>query len=183
MNDHHLELLQYLPAAITGGLVPIVQFAAARLSALRSVHKKRQLRENVIALNAFIAGVKEVAAEDGSGSACLRDAFRERGLVLDQLMAIAAAERSATLRFPSPNAARLLFLLYPPSRPVGWALRWAFFTLLVTTVAGTIRGSLHISYLPPRILVPSVVATFLLAVLVRLAAFFVERAGQGEHAS
>jgi len=42
--------------------VPIAQLAANNLATLQSVHKKHQLREKVIALNAFVASMKEVSS-------------------------------------------------------------------------------------------------------------------------
>jgi len=79
-------------------------------------------------------------------------------------------------RLLSQNSARRLFLLYSPSRPLGWLLRWVFFTLLITTAAGIARGLLGMSYLPVRVLIPFVMVTFLVAVLVRWAALRMERA-------
>jgi hypothetical protein len=46
---------------------------------------------------------------------------------------------------------------------------------LIVTGVGTVRGLLDISYLSRSVLVPFLIATFGLAALVRLAAFYVER--------
>jgi hypothetical protein len=73
------------------------------------------------------------------------------------------------------NAARRLFLLYPATRLIGWLLHWGFFTLLIVTVAGVIRGLLHVNYLPDAVLIPFLVTTAALAALVRLTVFFLER--------
>jgi hypothetical protein len=170
--DYLLEILRHQPMMITaGGLIAIMQFTASKVGARQSIQKKQQLRERVIALNAFVASMKEVLDAGDSHAACLQDALRERDLVLKQL---AAHGGQRPHRLFSRNAAQLLLLLYAPSRPAGWLLRWAFFTLLATTVAGTVHGLLHMGHIPLRVRVPFLIATFVLAVLVRLAAIHVE---------
>jgi hypothetical protein len=170
--DYLLEILRHQPMMITaGGLLAILQFTANKLRARQSIQKKQQLRERVIALNAFVASMNEVSNVGDHHAACLQDALRERDLVLKQL---AACGDKPSHRLLSRNAAQRLLLLYPPSRPAGWLLRWAFFTLLATTVAGTVHGLLHMGHLPLRVRVLFLITTFLLAVLVRLAAIYVE---------
>ena len=169
--DYLLEILRHQPMMITaGGLLAILQFTANKLRARQSIQKKQQLREKVIALNAFVASMKEVS-EASESHACLQDALRERDLVLKQL---ASCGDRPSHRLLSRNAAQRLLLLYAPSRPAGWLLRWAFFSLLATTVAGTVHGLLHMGHLPLRVRVLFLITTFLLAVLVRLAAIYVE---------
>jgi hypothetical protein len=69
--------------------------------------------------------------------------------------------------------AQRLLLLYPSSRPIGWALRWAFFTLLIATIAAAVRGFVHVNYLP---IVALLAGTLVLAILLRLAVSHFERA-------
>lgn len=153
--------------ALLGSIVPIVQFTASRLAATRSAHRKRRLREQIIALDAFISSAEKHPRED-LAAAVLEDALVERGKILSQL--VAAADRNRRHRLPSPRTLQRLFLLYPPDRPAGWALRWAFFTMLITTVTGTIRGIIHVNYLPMSILVPAMAATAALTIVTQLAA-------------
>jgi len=86
-------------------------------------------------VNAFIASMKELSSTGESHSACLQDALRERDLVLEELAAMAARGGRSRRRM-SRNAIQRLFLLYAPTGPAGWIVRWAFFTLLITTAAG-----------------------------------------------
>lgn len=162
------SLLHQFPVqALLGSIVPIVQFMASRLAAMRLVHRKRRLREQIVALNAFISSAEKHPQEDLAG-AVLEDALVERGMILSQLAA--AAGRNRRHRLPSPRTLQRLFLLYPPDRPAGWAFRWAFFTMLITTVTGTIRGIIHVNYLPMSILVPAMAATAALTIVTQLAA-------------
>jgi hypothetical protein len=62
-----------------------------------------------------------------------------------------------------------------PPRLAGWPLRWVFFTLLITTLAGIARGLLHVNYLPLRVLFPFLIVTFFLTALARLAVYYRER--------
>ena len=80
--DYPLDFFRYFPRqAIAGGWVPIIQFTAGRLVTRQLVQKKRQLREKVIALNAFIASMNDVPDEGEHHAACLQDALRQRRLV------------------------------------------------------------------------------------------------------
>jgi hypothetical protein len=65
--------------------------------------------------------------------------------------------------------------LYAPSGPFAWALHWIFFFFVIAIATGLIRNLLHVAYLRPSILVPLLIADFVLAVLVRLASFYVDR--------
>ena len=170
--DYLLEILRHQPMMITaGGLLAILQFTANKLRARQSIQKKQQLRERVIALNAFVVSIKELSDTSDSHASCLQDALRERDLVLKQLAA--CGDKPSHRRF-SRNAAQRLLLLYAPSGTAGWLLHWAFFTLVATTIAGTVHGLLHIGHLPLRVRVPFLIFTFVLAVLVRVAAIHVE---------
>ncbi|MGO9302543.1 MAG: hypothetical protein ACLP3R_02420, partial [Candidatus Korobacteraceae bacterium] len=133
--------------------------------------KETALRERVIALNAFVASMNEVSDAGDSHAACLHDALRERDLVLRQL---AAHGQRRSPRLFSRNAAQRLFLLYAPSNTAGWLLRWAFFSLLAAMVTSTARGLLHMSRLPLHVRMTFLIVTFVLAVLVRVAAIHVE---------
>jgi hypothetical protein len=59
-------------------------------------------------------------------------------------------------------------------------LRWGSFTLLIAMAAGIVRGLIHGNYRSLPILVPFLIATFVLAVLLRVAAFSVEQAKHRE---
>jgi hypothetical protein len=172
--DYLLQILRFQPMMITaGGLLAVLQFTASKLHARQSIQKKQQLRERIIALNAFIATMHEVSDAGDACGACLQDALHERAHVLRQL---AAHGDKRSHRLFSRNAAQRLFLLYAPSRTAGWLLRWAFFSLLATTVFGTVHGLLHTGHLPVHVRVTFLIVTFLLAVLVRVAAIYVEAA-------
>lgn len=173
------SLHQLLMQATLGSLVPIAQFAASKLAIRQIPHRKRRLRERVVAVNTFVASLNDASGEDGSLTACLQDAVQERDLLVKELASLTGSKNSGSQRLLSGSAAQWWFLLYMPSRPIGWLLRWLFFTLLFVTVAGTARGVLHINYLPRAVLVPFLIATFFLAVLVRLTAFYLERAKPG----
>jgi hypothetical protein len=122
--NYHGELLRHLPASgIAGGLMPVIQFAAERVGIRHTVHKKHQFRERVIALNAFITGINEVPARNESEAACLQDAMQERDFALKQLASLADHESRKSGRLRAANAIQRLFLLYAPSRPLGWPLR------------------------------------------------------------
>lgn len=126
--NHYAELLRHLPASgIAGALVPIAQFAFERLKARQSVHRKRELRGSVLALNSFIRSITDAQEIDGHHAGCLEDALRERGLILKQLESLIAAESGRSRRLPAMSPIQRWFLLYVPSRPIGWALRWTFF--------------------------------------------------------
>jgi len=170
--DYLLEILRHQPMMITaGGLIAILQFTADKFRARKSIQKKHQLRERVIALNAFVASMKEVSDASDSHAACLQDALRERDLIFKQL---AACGNKPSHRLFSRNIAQRLLLLYAPSGTAGWLLHWAFFTLVATTIAGTVHGLLHMGHLPLHIRVPFLIFTSVLAVFVRVAAIHVE---------
>jgi hypothetical protein len=82
--------------------------------------------------------------------------------------------------FLSRSGARRLLLLYAPSGPFAWALHWIFFFFLIAIATGLIRGLFHIAYLRPSVLVPLLIGDFVLALLVRLASFYVDRPKTGE---
>lgn len=170
--DYLLQILRFQPMMITaGGLLAILQFTTNKFRARQSIQRKQQLRERVIALNAFVASMNQVSDAADFHAACLHDALRERDLVLRQL---AAHGQRPSHRLFSRNAAQRLFLLYAPSSTAGWLLHWAFFTLLAAMVTSTARGLLHMSHLPLRVRVTFLIVTFVLAVLVRVAAIHVE---------
>jgi hypothetical protein len=53
---------RYLPAqAVAGTFLPIAWFVVNKLATRQSAHKKHQLREELIALNTFIASVNDTA--------------------------------------------------------------------------------------------------------------------------
>jgi hypothetical protein len=67
-----LSLLHQFPMqALLGSIVPIVQFMASRLAAMQSVHRKRRLREQFIALNAFISSAMDTSPVTFGGLAGL----------------------------------------------------------------------------------------------------------------
>src|SRR6202041_2172011 len=102
-------------------------------------------------------------------AACLQDAFRQRGLFLTQLAFLAAEKGRTSHSLMSRSGMRRLFLLYSPSGPFAWSLHWIFFFFLIATLTGLIRDLFHIAYLRPSILVPLVIADFVIVILVRLA--------------
>lgn len=170
--DYLLQILRFQPMMITaGGLIAFLQFTAAKLGARQSIHQKERLRARVIALNAFITSMNEVADAGDAHGRCLQDALHERALILGQL---AAHGQKRSPRLFTRNAVQRLFLLYAPSNAVGWLLRWAFFTLIAAMVTSTVRGLLHMSRLPLHVRMTFLIVTFFLAVLVRLAAVHVE---------
>lgn len=57
--DYLMELFRYLPLQAMAGAHSTAR--VDKLATLQSVHKKHQLREKVIALNAFVASMKEVS--------------------------------------------------------------------------------------------------------------------------
>lgn len=174
--SYYLELVRHFPLqALAGGIVPLIQYTGHKLGTRRSEHRKRQLREKVIALNAFISSVGQGARRAELQEACLQDALHEGELALEQLAALATARgRRARLIIPR-GALQRRFLLYSATRPAGWVLRWIFFTLVITAIAATIRGLLGISYLPIPELVLFVIGSLILAALARMAVLRVER--------
>jgi hypothetical protein len=69
--------------------------------------------------------------------------------------------------------------LYAPSGSFAWGLHWTFFFFLIAAATGMVRGFFHIAYLRPSILVPIVIGDFVVALLVRVASFYVDRAKPG----
>lgn len=174
--SYYQEILRLLPAQATAAaFIPIIQLVVSKLAKRQAVHKQRDLRERVNALNIFIASMNEISDGGEHHTACLKDALRERGLVFVQLASLTVQKNRISHRLLSRSGALRLFLLYVPSGPFSWALHWVFFILLTTTVTGVFRGLFHVAYLRTAILVPSLIGTFTLALLVRLVAFYVDR--------
>jgi hypothetical protein len=178
--NYHEEILRYLPAQATAAaFIPIILLAFNKLTMRRTVHRQRELREKVVALNVFIGSMNEYPDVSEHHAACLQDALRQRGLILMQLASL-TTEKSRT---PHPllagSGVRRLLLLYAPSGLFAWALHWIFFFFLIATATGLIRGLFHVAYLRPSILVPLLIGDFVLALLVRLASFYVDRAKTG----
>lgn len=179
MGDYLLEILRHQPMMITaGGLIAVLQFTVGKFHARQSITRKHQLREKVIALNAFVASMNQVSHACDSHATCLQDAVRERDVVLQQL---ASCGDKRSHRLFSRNAAQRLLLLYAPSSTAGWLLHWAFFTLVATTIAGTVHGLLHMGHLPLRVRVPFLIFTFVSALVMRIAAIHVEGVKPEEH--
>jgi len=175
MNLHH-EILRYLPVqAIAAGFIPLIQFASKKIAERQTVQKQRDLREKIIALDVFIASLDRSPEVSEHHATCLQDALLERGLSLKELAALTVQKNRASHSFLSRNGARRLFLLYPPSGPFAWALHSTFFFFLIAAITGLVRSLLHIAYLRSSILEPLVIGDFVLAVLVRLTSFYVDR--------
>jgi hypothetical protein len=170
------HLLSHLPLQlVAGGLVPVLQFAQHKLHMRQAEQRRQQLQARLVALNSFISSVGDVPCEHVCRTPCLDDALHERDKVLEELASSIARKAARSKRTPSPNRLHWLFLLYHPVRPIGWALRWSFFALVIVTFAGTVRALFHQNYVPLRILVPFLITSFALAVLVRITAFYMER--------
>jgi hypothetical protein len=180
MNYHH-EILRYLPAQATAAaFIPIIVLAFNKLAMRQTVHKQRELREKVVALNVFTRSMNEFPDVSEHHAACLQDALRQRGLFLIQLASLADQKSRASHSLLSRSGARRLFLLYAPSGPFAWALHWIFFFFLIAAMTGLIRSLFHIAYLRPSILVPLVIGDFVIVILVRLASFYVDRPKLGK---
>ena len=180
MNFHH-EILRYLPAQATAAaFIPIILLAFNKLTMRQTVHKQRELREKVVALNVFIRSMNEFPDVSEHHAECVQDALRQRGLFLIQLASLADQKSRASHSLLSRSGARRLLLLYAPSGPFAWALHWIFFFFLIAIATGLIRGLFHIAYLRPSVLVPLLIGDFVLALLVRLASFYVDRPKTGE---
>jgi hypothetical protein len=170
---YHQEIIRYLPAQATAAaFIPIMLLAFKKLTMRQTVHKQRELRERVIALNVFIGSMKEFPDVGEHHAACLQDGLRQRGLILTELASL-TARKSRTLL--SRSGARRLLLLYAPSGPFAWALHWIFFFFLIAALTGLIRSLFHVAYLRPSILVPLVIGDFVIVILVRVASFYVDR--------
>jgi hypothetical protein len=182
MNPHH-EILRYLPAQATAaGFIPVILLAFNKLAMRQTVHKQRDLREKVIALNVFIGNMDEFPDGSEHHATCQQDAVRQRGLLLMQLASLSARKSRPSYSVVSGSAARRLLLLYAPSSPFAWALHSTFFFFLIAALTGLIRALFHIAYLRPTILVPIVIGDFLVVILVRLASFYVDQPKPGEPA-
>jgi hypothetical protein len=175
MNYHH-EILRYLPAQATAAaFIPIILLACNKLTLRRTVHRQRELREKVVAFNVFIGSMNEFPDVSEHHAACLQNALRQRGLLFMQLASLTAEKSRTSHTFLSRSGVRRVLLLYAPSGPFAWALHWIFFFFVIAIATGLIRNLLHVAYLRPSILVPLLIADFVLAVLVRLASFYVDR--------
>ena len=173
--SYHQEILRYLPAQATAAaFIPLILLAFNKLTMRQSIHRQRELRETVIALNVFIGSMNEFPDGSEHHAACLQDALQQRGLILMRLASLTAQKRGSHSLL-SRSGARRLFLLYAPSGPFAWALHWIFFFFLIATATGLIRSLFHVAYLRPSILVPILIGDFVLALLVRLASFYVNR--------
>jgi hypothetical protein len=174
--NFHPEIVRYLPVqAIAAGFIPLVQFTSKKVAKRQTVQKQRDLRERIIALDVFVASLERSPEVSEHHATCLQDALLERGLSLKELAALSIRRNRASHSFLSLNGGRRLFLLYPPSGPFAWALHSAFFFFLIAALTGLVRGLLHIAYLRSSILVPLVISDFVLAMLVRLTSFYVDR--------
>jgi hypothetical protein len=90
MNYHH-EMLRYLPAQATAaGFIPVILLAFNTLAIRQTVHKQRDHREKVIALNGFMGNMDELPDVSQHHATCLQDAVRQRGLLLMQLASLSA---------------------------------------------------------------------------------------------
>jgi hypothetical protein len=90
MNYHH-EMLRYLPAQATAaGFIPVILLAFNKLAMRQTVHKQRDHREKVIALNGFMGNMDELPDVSQHHATCLQDAVRQRGLLLMQLASLSA---------------------------------------------------------------------------------------------
>ena len=146
----------------------------------QTVHKQRELREKVIALNVFMGSMNEFPDEGEHHATCLRDALQQRGLLLMHLASLTTQKSRTTHPLLSPSGARRLLLLYAPSGPLAWALHSIFFFFLIAAFTGLIRALFHIAYLRPTILVPIVIGDFVIVILVRVASFYVDQPKPGE---
>jgi hypothetical protein len=178
--SYHQEILRYLPAQATAAaFIPLILLAFNKVTMRQSIHRQRELRETVIALNVFIGSMNEFPDVSEHHAACLQDALRQRGLILMRLASLTAQKRGSHPLL-SHSGVRRLFLLYAPSGPFAWALHWIFFFFLIATATGLIRSLFHIAYLRPSILVPILMGDFVVVILVRLASFYVDRQKPGK---
>ena len=177
---HHLLTLLPLQVVL-GGLVPIFQFAQQRLLMRQAQRRKQDLRARLVALHAFLSSIEGMPADHEARAMCLDDALLEREHALQGLASAIAHRAARRKRIRPHNWLQWFFMLYPPPRHVGWVLRWSFFALMIVTIAGTLRGLLHENYLPLPVLVPFLIASFALAVVVRVMAFHIERVRPAHH--
>jgi hypothetical protein len=175
MNVHQ-EIVRYLPAQATAAaFIPVAVLLFNKLSMRRTVHKQRDLREKVVALNAFMSSMAQFPDASQHHAACLQDALRQRSLILTQLASMPTQKSWTTHPLLSRSGLRRLFLLYAPSGAFAWTLHVIFFFFLVSAITGMVRILLHDAYLRPAILIPLVACDFVVALLLRLASFYVDR--------
>ena len=62
----------------------------------QTVHKQRELREKVVALNVFIRSMNEFPDVSEHHAECVQDALRQRGLILMQLASLATQKSRAS---------------------------------------------------------------------------------------
>jgi hypothetical protein len=174
--NYHQEIVRYLPVqAIAAGLIPLIQFAYKKITKRQTVNKQRDLRERVIALDLFIASLNQSTDVSKHHATCLEDALQERGHSLMQLATLTGKNNRTSHSFLSRNGVRRLFLLYPPASPFAWVLHSTFFFFLIAALTGLVRSLLHIAYLRSSILVPLVIGDFVIAIVVRLIALYIDR--------
>jgi hypothetical protein len=164
-----------LTGASHGAFIPILSLVYNKLTMRRAVHRQRDLREKVIALNIFTASMNAFPDTSENHAVCLQDALRQRGLLLLQLATSIAPKFRVPRSLLSRSGMRKLFLLYAPSGLFAWALHWIFFFFLIAAMTGLIRDLFHIAYLRPAILLPLVTGDFVVVILVRLASMYVDR--------
>ena len=138
-----LHLIREFPIqAVAGAVVPLGQFAWQKLRMRQDKQRKLHLRERLVALNTFIASLDHLGADTPHRAESLEDALQERDTVLKELAAsIAHARTSRRSILRNWWSLQRLALLNLPVRPLGWILRWSFFTLLVVTVVGDAAGA------------------------------------------
>jgi hypothetical protein len=179
--DFSQEILRYLPAQATAAaFIPVIVLAFNKLATRQTVHQQRELREKVVALNVFVGSMNEFPDASEHYAECLQDALRQRGLLLTQLASLTAQKSRISYSLLSRSETRRLLLLYAPSGAFAWALHWIFFFFLIAIATGLVRGFFHIAYLRPSILVPLLAVDSVLAVLVRVASYYVDRPKPGE---
>jgi hypothetical protein len=180
MNYHH-EILRFLPAQATAAaFIPIILSGLNKLAMRQTVHQQRELRERVVALNIFVASMTNFPDESEHHAACLQDALRQRSPFLMQLATLATRKSRTSRPILLRDGVRRLLLLYAPSGPFAWALHYIFFFFLIAIATGLIRELFHVAYLRPSILVPLLIIDAVIALLVRLASFFVDRPKPGK---
>jgi hypothetical protein len=182
MNPHH-EILRYLPAQATAaGFIPVILLAFNKLAMRQTVHKQRDLREKVIALNVFIGNMHEFPDGSEHHATCQQDAVRQRGLLLMQLASRPPAKAGRLTRLcQAALRVDFSFCMRRLVRSRGRCTRPSFL-FLIAALTGLIRALFHIAYLRPTILVPIVIGDFLVVILVRLASFYVDQPKPGEPA-
>jgi hypothetical protein len=179
--NYQQDILRFVPAQATAAaFIPMVLLAFNKLAMQQTVHRQRELREKVVALNVFVSSMNEFPGASEHHAACVQDALRQRDLFLTKLAASAGQKSRTSAPLLPRGGVRGLLLLYAPSGPFALALHCTFFFFLIATTTGLIRGLFHIAYLRPSILVPLLISDFVLALLVRLASFFVDRPKPGE---